>query len=68
MKHTQLSQFQKEQYTAYLETQLEKFSAFMLGQKKENERYKLLEELISHHTGLLEQVQAKVKMLDFYQN
>ena len=36
MKHSTLSNFQKEQYTSYLETQLEKFSAFMLSQKKEN--------------------------------
>lgn len=34
MKHSQLSQFQKEQYASYLETQLERFSAFMLLQKK----------------------------------
>jgi len=30
----QLSQFQQQQYTQYLESQLEKFSAFMLSQKK----------------------------------
>ena len=35
MKQTQyLSNFQKEQYTHYLECQLEKFSTFMLSQKK----------------------------------
>lgn len=34
MKNYPLSTFQKEQYTQYLETQLEKFSAFMLSQKK----------------------------------
>jgi hypothetical protein len=33
---TQLSNFQKEQYTQYLEQQLEKLSAFMVLQKKEN--------------------------------
>ena len=42
MKNYPLSSFQKEQYTQYLETQLEKFSAFMLSQKKENERYQTL--------------------------
>jgi hypothetical protein len=47
MKHTHLSNYQKEQYTNYLETQLEKFSAFMLSQRKENDRYKNLESIIA---------------------
>lgn len=43
MKGTQyLSQFQKDQYASYLETQLEKFSTFMLTQRKENEKYRHL--------------------------
>jgi hypothetical protein len=34
MKGHSLSQFQKDQYASYLESQLEKFSSFMLMQRK----------------------------------
>jgi len=34
MKGHSFSQFQKEQYASYLESQLEKFSSFMLMQRK----------------------------------
>lgn len=43
---THISNFQKDQYTVYLETQLEKFSAFMLSQRKENEKNQLLDRMM----------------------
>ena len=58
-----LSNFQKEQYTVYLETQLEKFSAFMLAQKKDNERGRHLEDLIEGMNKTIYSLTERIKML-----
>lgn len=62
-----LSNFQKQQYTHYLESQLEKFSAFMLSQKKDNERNKSLQAVIDRLEDNIRQLNDRIKMLEFYQ-
>jgi hypothetical protein len=69
MKNNQyLSQFQKEQYTTYLEGQLEKFSAFMLAQRKENEKYKSIEDILSQHQKSIGQMKDQIELLEVYQH
>lgn len=67
MKAAHLSDFQKEQYTIYLETQLEKFSAFMLAQKKDNQRCMHLEDLIETMGRNITQLTERIQLLEFYQ-
>lgn len=69
MKGSQyLSQFQKDQYTAYLESQLEKFSSFMLAQRKENDKYRNLEEIITQHNNSLAQIKGQIELIEVYQH
>jgi DNA repair ATPase RecN len=63
-----LSQFQKEQYANYLESQLEKFSAFMLAQRRENERWKQLEDRLAHHDTSLLQLKGQLQLVEVYQH
>ena len=63
MKPNSLSNFQKEQYTQYLETQLENLSAFMLSQKKENEKFKLWESTIAKQNEKIHELEAKINLL-----
>ena len=67
MKNYPLSTFQKEQYTQYLETQLEKFSAFMLSQRKENEKYNTLETVIGQQSEEILRLSEKIRLLELYQ-
>ena len=55
-----MSAFQREQYVEYLEGQLERFSSFMVGQRKENERFKTIEELLEYQSTLIHSLNNKV--------
>lgn len=69
MKGSQcLSQFQKDQYAAYLESQLEKFSSFMLAQRKENDKYQQLEQIIAQHHNSLTQMKGQIELIECYQH
>lgn len=61
-----LSQYQKEQYTAYLETQLEKFSAFMLAQRKDNEHQRMLEDAVAHQQATINELTSRVDLLHLF--
>lgn len=39
----------------------------MLSQKKENQKYDVFEEAMAYQTGLINQMQEKVKLMEIYQ-
>ena len=62
-----MSSFQKEQYIEYLEGQLERFSAFMVSQRKENDRFRAIEELLEYQSNLIHGLTNKVELLETQQ-
>ena len=47
---------------------MEKFSAFMLAQRKENERFKMIDEVLSDNKELIGKVMQKMELLEIYQH
>jgi hypothetical protein len=63
-----LTEQSQEQYTQYLEDQLEKLSSFMLYQKKENQKYNQLTQLMQDQNDKIKFLNDKVLLLELYQN
>jgi septal ring factor EnvC (AmiA/AmiB activator) len=63
-----LSQFQKDQYASYLESQLEKSGTFMLTQRKENEKYRHLEDMITQQHHSISNIKQQIELIEVYQH